>query len=547
MQNHLRTFFVVAIFAAGLVAAEVSPPFRESAVGYLTAMEECSLPPPVKKLFILQQQSMPILSEAKDSVHVVADLGDETAVCRIPKQIKFTTMIRRSEDERSIAFKGAMEVATLPVEIKAGEELPVEKESEEDYSVLIKRGDIVLKSKLRRTDDRFKFDKRSAFAKFAEIQKSRGLVYQDGRWMQEAEAAEIARKREEQLRKAEEKRRNVLNGASAGFVVLADGSVLVGRVSGQDDDSIMFEGQGRSSIVKFAEAADLGFDDIVACGRIFLARKLLGDRKTPDFSNAGESKRNSDEALGHLANIPLAAAERFQDEKMALAKIARAKIGEIHKFLDENDLAIYQYKVFPARTLKWHLANGNILLGNSWIKPDQKCATCGGSGLVLCRTCDGKGRVKEKCPHCENGRVKCSICDGEGWKSCPSCRGVGAFSRGCSRCGGTGFISRLAPFRWIDDVEIIGGNVVIRSRRYPLCYYETFQVCPDCGGSGLVNSRCTVCGGTGRLSCPKTEKCKVCDGIGWTQRICGDCNGRGNVRCPDCSGRGFTGDEQKAP
>jgi len=58
---------------------------------------------------------------------------------------------------------------------------------------------------------------------------------------------------------------------------------------------------------------------------------------------------------------------------------------------------------------------------------------------------------------------------------------------------------------------------------------------------------CSTCGGSGRLSCPLTEKCKFCNGQGFLIKICPECNGSGIVKCPDCSGKGFIGEEQKPP
>ncbi len=548
---------VVGSFAVGLsilassyslCAMEPSPPTLDSKIGYLTASEEFFLPSPLKKVFILPQQSLKIVQEDDKSLRLLADFTEFSVLCIIPKLPKFVSLIERSGDGKSIFFRGAIEAETIPIFLKKGEELPIKKMGDDGFIVFVKRGETIFTVKIAVAMNGLKFDRESAFAKFAETKKKNGLEYLDGKWLPIADVKKVLEARQAEMRKSLERRKNVINAATLGFVVLKDGSVLHGRITGQDDNGIIFEGERGSRFVRFDDNADISFEDIVGTGRIFLSAKLLEGNSTPDFFNAGKMRRNSDEALAQLEKISQKTSLNIQNQKMEFAKIARNKITVIDEFLRKNDFALYKYKIFPVEVLRYHLKEGNIVLENSiWIKPEQLCKKCSGKGILICSNCAGTGKFKEKCSNCDNGRVKCHICDGSGRKSCSRCNGLGLFSKRCSRCAGTGFISRFVPYRWTNDIEVSNGNLIIRSNGYPYCYYETFRLCPDCIGTGLIQSKCSSCGGSGMLSCPITEKCKQCDGVGYFLRVCKECGGLGKIKCFDCDGKGFTGEEQKMP
>lgn len=546
----LLPIFIFVIFANSLFCeeqAEIVPPFYESKTGYLTALKDTQILPTLKKIFILQRQTLAIFSEDEDSFSVIADIEDESLICRIPKQRKFTTIITKTDEGRGIFFRGPVELETLPIELKIGVEIPIEIVLNDFYICLYKIRDFTLKIKISKNDFSFKFSEKSAFAKFAETQKKKGLIYYDNVWISEEDARKLKDAKEQEARKKEQKIKNILHAVNLGFAIFANGEVLTGRMSGQDEKGIIFETVGgEARYLQFDQMADMTFEDIIAAAKIDLTKNLLSEKSSVGHDNAGKIKKNCDEALLNLEAVSLSASETYLKEKYELAKIARKRISEVKEFLDKEGYALYKYKVFPSNILNWHLTRGNILLGNSWIKPEQKCAKCTATGSILCLKCEGKGKIKEKCPHCENGNVKCSICGGEGWKPCSACRGIGFFSRRCPRCSGSGFISSLVASPWFDDIQIINGKVIIKYHSFPFYYYQSNQICPDCGGTGVINVRCQICGGSGRLSCLRAEKCKFCNGTGIIWRLCPDCGGRGTVSCPDCGGKGFIGEEQKA-
>ena len=64
------------------------------------------------------------------------------------------------------------------------------------------------------------------------------------------------------------------------------------------------------------------------------------------------------------------------------------------------------------------------------------------------------------------------------------------------------------------------------------------EECPNCSGSGIINSNCSGCGGCGYrmhyLSGTKSKSCSTCYGTGVIR--CQQCDGNG--RCQYCDGRG---------
>lgn len=71
------------------------------------------------------------------------------------------------------------------------------------------------------------------------------------------------------------------------------------------------------------------------------------------------------------------------------------------------------------------------------------CNKCGGSGYV------GKGKHKEKCPHCDKGKVGCWYCWGTTIVQCGKCsrRGYNIISIyknvTCETCKGKGYVSKF--------------------------------------------------------------------------------------------------------
>jgi len=547
-KNVLKySFCYIFIFSISADDEVISPSFFESELGYLVASEDTSVLPSFKKIFVLQNQILEIYDEGKEDIILIAPLKKEDILCRLLKEKKFISMTEKINDERTLLFRGPIELETVQVEIKKSEELPIKEIIDDDYIVLKKHGENIIRIRLSKKDNRFYFSKESKFAKFAKEQKKKGLVFYNSKSLKESDVIDFIEKKKEEEIKLAQKKKNIINGALLGYVIFSDGKILSGKMTGQDNSGIIFESGENAEFIKFEQLADMSLPDIIAAGKIFTVKQVLEKINNIGLDTAGMIKKNCDYALEELEEFPVSASENYKKEKTKLAKIAISHIAEIRDLLIKNNLSMYNYKIFPDKFLEWQINNGNILLGDSWIKAEQKCIRCDGSGIIKCVICSSKGRITEKCPYCDNGKVKCSICGGEGWKTCTVCNGNGGFLRRCSRCGGSGYISRFLNRPWLDDIKVIDGKVIIRYRRYPFCYYETIQFCPDCNGSGKIKIICSTCGGSGRLSCPLTEKCKFCNGQGFLIKICPECNGSGIVKCPDCSGKGFIGEEQKPP
>lgn len=103
-----------------------------------------------------------------------------------------------------------------------------------------------------------------------------------------------------------------------------------------------------------------------------------------------------------------------------------------------------------------------------------KCAECGGSGKVPCKSCLGTGKVAVVCHSCNGSRknyVKCSSCtngyvidpDDDRKVKCQKCHGSGKIENGnCPSCDGSG---------------------------------KEMSNCPECNGDGKLT--CSLCGGNG--------------------------------------------------
>ena len=81
--------------------------------------------------------------------------------------------------------------------------------------------------------------------------------------------------------------------------------------------------------------------------------------------------------------------------------------------------------------------------GLLWTSNDARgsgrCPKCGGTGELVCKTCDGTGL----CTSCNgSGKETCSHCDGTG--SCPNCNGTGKIT--CRRCEGSGWYQTFSIY-----------------------------------------------------------------------------------------------------
>lgn len=99
-------------------------------------------------------------------------------------------------------------------------------------------------------------------------------------------------------------------------------------------------------------------------------------------------------------------------------------------------------------------------------------------------------------------KVTCPKCHGKGETTCSRCGGKGV--RTCHRCHGTG---HACP--------VCSGFGIGKNPGYVKDQYGDWVYCPNCHGD-YKNKKyeCEICGGSGKVSCKKTETCPACDGTG---------------------------------
>ncbi|MDQ7780931.1 MAG: hypothetical protein RDV41_14635, partial [Planctomycetota bacterium] len=165
------------------------------------------------------------------------------------------------------------------------------------------------------------------------------------------------------------------------------------------------------------------------------------------------------------------------------------------------------------------------------VDPALLCHNCEGDGTESCEACSGGGQTEgPPCVLCGGGGQKyCETCGGMGSMSCPTCRGTGMMTVSetqmhvCSSCRGTGNI-------------------------------RTGTRCTRCGGSGRLKVHvttgrmtCTNCSGTTIAICSQCQngltQCKACRGSGKRLVSCKQCNGAGGSRCKSCCGSGLAAEK----
>lgn len=157
------------------------------------------------------------------------------------------------------------------------------------------------------------------------------------------------------------------------------------------------------------------------------------------------------------------------------------------------------------------------------------CEVCGGSGILKCGYCSGRGKVMtqrgtnkttremKRCSHCNgSGNQRCKACDGNGWYMIeynlpPEQMHENKHEHeryACATCNGR-------------------GNVVCPSCR-DSHYGAGRQICYKCLGQGykVVN-----------LMTGDKEICVACQGEG--SLPCSKCGGDGRVDCASCNGMGY--------
>ncbi len=153
------------------------------------------------------------------------------------------------------------------------------------------------------------------------------------------------------------------------------------------------------------------------------------------------------------------------------------------------------------------------------------CEVCGGSGVLKCGYCSGRGKVMSQRGSKRNTREmkRCKYCNGSGDQRCKACDGNGWY---------------------VIEYSVTTENS-IEHRRYACatCNGRASVVCPSCRDSkyGAGRQICYQCLGQGykiiNLLTGDKEICKNCQGDGTVP--CSRCRGDCRVDCTSCNGMGY--------
>jgi hypothetical protein len=544
------------------------PPENSSEIGYIYITEDIDVLPETGRLMIMPHVELLVLEQDINAFTLIYPNKLSAICCIVPKYAKNMVLLRKSPDKNYISFRGPIEVDTAPFRLKKGEELPILKRDGELLTVQVKRSDTMLSLIIPAVGTGIRFTHQSKFAVFAEKQRRKGLVFFNKQWIPEVDATAMRK-----LEKADKLRRsqmwkNLKRGAESGVVVLKNGAVLNGRITGNSAEKILFESGKRDYLIGIDDAAPISFQEIIAQDSLNKAKGHLDKAKTllnasvfnSEPADNGEGKKrgevmfHAEEALKQLKTISPDTENEFQTAKSMITEISDI-VDKINFSLSKNNEAIYHDTVFPVEILNYHLKRGDILLRKKfWLKPDQLCRTCHATGKKNCPLCRGKGRLQKDCPLCVAGRVTCKICKGTGRKKCTYCSGKGYIyiekkqSTVVASFGGYGDYGRYYPRT--------GGGATLYSKGgymffqpgycydYPRYSGSYFSVGDE---ARAVKKVCPVCHGTGSIPCPKTVKCTKCNGVGYFIEVCSVCGGEKHILCKECAGKGFHGDPQKDP
>jgi hypothetical protein len=462
------------------------------------------------------------------------------------------------EPERGeVLFRGAIEARTVPVVLRRDEELAVLRQDDDGtrHVVLVRDGHRLTLA-IAADQPGLAFSPDSAFATFADEQAAKGLAWLDGEWLPKPEAEARRAALAASLRLAAERKDVMRQAAEQGVIVLADGRVLAGVLRGGDREKILFAADGQEYWLGPEDLADLSLPRMLARGRLDRAGRLLDLAEKDREKDPGRASYRAREAVAAVAEIDPGPAPLEQVEGGELVRRAEALLARIETDLAASGQVIYRHTALPREDVAWHLAQGHILFQRRlWLRSDQVCDRCQGSGTLGCPDCGARGRIKQPCAACAGtGKLVCPICEGIGSKACPACRGRGALGRTCRRCHGRGssIEYRYDYPSWGCTPRIIigkGSTIVIPGSPFSYGYggYPVSVTCSRCGGSGREERPCPTCGGQGTVSCPKTVSCQLCQGIGFTWETCPRCQGRREITCETCSGAGYQGEPQQRP
>ena len=547
---HVAVFFMLSL---QLYTDELpSPPAMNSEIGYIVVKTDIDIPAGRARVMILPHVELLILAEDMDAYNFIYVTGGTSLCCYMPKYAKNMVLLRKTKRENYISFRGALELQTVPFRLYKGEELPVTKKSDEAYHVQVIRNGETIPLILSRDTEGLRFSIRSVFAEFAEKQKKKGLAYYKGKWLPEKLAAAMAAEAEASRKKEKNLQESLRRAASEGFVVLNNGTVLRGRMTGSNGTHILFESEENDYYLGIDDIAHISFSEMEARSNIDMALSLLNKAHREIRNDRGMALFHAGEALKYLDKVEKNTSSEYKKAEKMITEIS-ALIGDLDAELAEKNEAVYKNTVFPADVLEYHIKHGDILLHRKfWLKPGQLCPVCHASGFLTCPECHGAGKVKKDCPYCEGGRIVCPLCEGRGYRECGMCGGKGyiyqeqkgtsitaSFGGYCdggyypSYGGGTIGVSR-------------GGVMIIQPQTY---FYPQYHGTYLSVGSGneTVKTVCPECHGRGIINCPKTVKCTYCDGKGYFIETCPVCKGKKKIICKACGGKGFTGKVQTMP
>lgn len=563
MLKKLLPYIFVFIICNTVPAQSVpSLPVKESSAGYLNAgSRDIMLDAPSKKFFILGQSELPVYEDTPSYLVVLYEKDDGSLLCKIPKVMRYTSLMLMTDNSRKVLFRGAMETDTIPIKISADEELPLDRILDNGYIAFLKRNNLLFKIYVSKNETGISFSKKSRFDEYAEEQNRKNLYYYKGEWISKEKLDKIQKDAELEGAKRKDKLKNVKKAAEEGYMVLKNSEILEGRFNGIAKDQILFNAGGTERWIKLDETADgMSTVQIVDRGKIFSGGKML-EKANALYINSelGQAMRFATKCNNLLKEIQ----DGSNPDLKTKLKAAEALSDKIMKRLKDENKALYNYQVFNADELDYHLNEKHILFRNSiWLKPEQVCRRCNGSGLTDCTVCNGRGYISRPCPNCKNGFVQCTVCEGRGWRSCTQCNGSGHIMKKCGKCNGNGYVSVTSlggcyrPYRPVVSPGVIatGGGIVVNippTCYYPSYYYNDFSYrrvkCDICGGSGQMQVTCPKCNGTGRLPCPKVQVCPVCGGKAVIYSVCPECHGKKKISCPDCDGKGYNGKPQTFP
>ena len=561
MRHLLNILLFLSLLFLGqesLTGAPPAPLEINSNIGYLLIKKDLEVLSSSKRLMIMPHAELLVLDQDINSFTLIYPKRLSAICCKLPKYAKNMVLLRKSERKNYLSFRGPIEVETVPFILHKGEELPITKSGNGVFNLLVTRKGVQLPLILPDDAPGTVFSSESEFAKFAEKQGEKGLIYYNKQWIPKDDAVALKKiEQAENLRKMQIWG-NMKRAADLGVVVLKSGAVLNGKVTGNSQYKILFESDKRDYLIGIDDVAPITFSEIMARDKLDKALTHLNKAKNMRRDNRGSAMYHAEQAMKNLKDIPKSVKPEYATAKNMIAEVA-SFIDNINSSLTKAGEAIYHDTVFAVNTLNYHIKRGDVLLRKKfWLKPEQLCTTCHASGKLTCPTCRGKGRLVKDCLACVAGRIACTICEGSGRKKCSYCGGKGyiyiekkqstVVASFGSYGGAYGGYGRYYPAS--------GGGTSLYSRgRFMVFSPRNYYGYPCYRGSTLsignqektVKKVCPICRGTGTVSCPKTEKCLKCDGVGYFIEMCPTCSGNKNISCGKCEGKGFSGEPQKDP